>query len=102
MNKLRQPFTLIRKPRAAAAGMDEWGGRVVVVTGGNSGIGRAFVERLAAENAKVIACGRSDVTLQEVQNQHSGVEVFRCDITAAPEVLALAEPSWKAMGRLMS
>ena len=58
-----------------------WRDRVVVVTGGNSGIGRAFVERLAAEGARVIVCGRNETTLQELQNHNPGIEAFRCDIT---------------------
>jgi NAD(P)-dependent dehydrogenase (short-subunit alcohol dehydrogenase family) len=44
-----------------------WSGRVVAVTGGNSGIGQAFAERLSGYGAKVIARGRNEVTLQELE-----------------------------------
>jgi short-subunit dehydrogenase involved in D-alanine esterification of teichoic acids len=64
---------------------------VVLVTGGNSGIGRAFVERLATDNAKVIACGRNPVTLHELQQQNPAIETIRCDIAERLDVLALEQ-----------
>jgi hypothetical protein len=42
---------------------------------------RGFVERLAAEGAKVIACGRNEATLQELKNENPIIETFPCDIT---------------------
>ncbi|MBV9389304.1 MAG: SDR family oxidoreductase [Chroococcidiopsidaceae cyanobacterium CP_BM_ER_R8_30] len=39
--------------------------RVVVVTGGSSGIGRAIAERLSQENAQVVIIGRNQLRLSE-------------------------------------
>jgi uncharacterized oxidoreductase len=68
-----------------------WAERVTLVTGGNSGIGRAFVERLAIANAKVIACGRNQDTLQELQRENPAVAAVRCNIAERADVLALAQ-----------
>jgi uncharacterized oxidoreductase len=67
-----------------------WIDRVVAVTGGNSGIGQAFVERLAGLGAKVIACGRNEATLQKLQSKNPAIEPFRCDITVRQDVFAFA------------
>lgn len=46
--------------------MKRFENQVAVVTGGNSGIGRAAAERLAAEGASVVLFGRNPKTLGEV------------------------------------
>ena len=68
-----------------------WRDRTVVVTGGASGIGRQFAIRFASEGAKVLACGRSDMALGNLQAEHPEIEVVQCDITARPNVLSLVE-----------
>jgi uncharacterized oxidoreductase len=78
---------LFRSSAAASA----WAERVVLVTGGSSGIGRAFVEKLGASNARVIACGRNQIALQELQQQNPAIETIRCDIADRLDVLALAQ-----------
>ena len=75
---------------ARAAG-SPWHDRTVVVTGGTSGIGRQFAIWLAAEGAKVLACGRNDMALGKLQAEHPKIEVVRCDVTVRPDVLALVE-----------
>ncbi len=77
-----------------------WAERVTLVTGGNSGIGRAFVEKLVMANAKVIACGRNQDALQELQREHPEVEAIPCNIAERADVLALAESIETRHGKL--
>ena len=68
-----------------------WRDRIIVVTGGTSGIGREFAVHFATDGARVITCGRSDVALRQLQTEHPTIEVIRCDIAVQPNVLALVE-----------
>jgi NAD(P)-dependent dehydrogenase (short-subunit alcohol dehydrogenase family) len=54
--------------------------RLVVVTGGGRGIGRAIVERFAAAGDSVLALGRDPEALQSVA-AIPGVAVATCDVT---------------------
>jgi uncharacterized oxidoreductase len=77
-----------------------WQGRILVVTGATSGIGRQFAIRFAAEGAKVLACGRNSVALGKLQTEHPTLDVRRCDITVRPNVLALVEAISDRYGNL--
>ena len=46
--------------------------RIVLITGGNSGIGRAFVDRFVEAGARVFTCGRNARTLGELRAAHPG------------------------------
>jgi len=94
-------FILEAQPMAVTySSPEDWAGRVVVVSGGSSGIGRAFVELLSREGAHVIACGRSQVALRQLQDSYPGVETIRCDISVRDDVLALAAAIRERHGRL--
>jgi NAD(P)-dependent dehydrogenase (short-subunit alcohol dehydrogenase family) len=47
--------------------MDRLGGKVAIITGGGSGIGRATAECFAKEGAKVVITGRTAAKLEETQ-----------------------------------
>ena len=68
-----------------------WAGRIVVITGATSGIGHEFAVRFAAEGATVIACGRNDTALRNLQERYSAIEVVHCDITEISDLDALKE-----------
>lgn len=52
--------------------MSQFLNKVVVVTGGSDGIGKALVEAFLQQGAKVATCGRNYDKLYQLQSTHSG------------------------------
>lgn len=83
--------------------MQSFKGRVAVVTGGASGVGRALGEQLAAEGARVVLAdidqNRLDAAAREIA-EDTGSEVIglRVDVTKAESVDALADAVWDRFG----
>ncbi len=72
------------------------GGRVVLVTGGSSGIGRACVELLLEEGANVATCGRDQDRLEQalrpLTQRYPGRVIWRqADVRVREEVDSLIE-----------
>lgn len=55
--------------------------KVAVVTGGNSGIGKAIALRFASDGAKVLIVGRKEETLKEVALENKNISYVAGDIT---------------------
>jgi uncharacterized oxidoreductase len=68
-----------------------WRDRIIVVTGATSGIGREFAVHFATDGTRVIACGRNDMALRQLQTEHPTIDVVQCDIAVRSNVLALVE-----------
>ena len=79
-------------------------GRVALVTGGGTGIGRAIALRLAADGAAVVVTGQRRAPLDEVAAtvaQAGGVaRALVCDVADAGRVDALVAETVAALGRL--
>lgn len=58
-------------------------GRVAIVSGAASGLGRATAERLAQEGAKVALVDLNAAALEEV-SAHTGARAYACDVTDGP------------------
>lgn len=79
-------------------------GRVAIMTGGGSGIGRAAALMLAAEGAQVVVAGRRKAPIEEVATEigrAGGRAVARvCDVEKAAEARGLAEWTVAQCGRV--
>jgi NAD(P)-dependent dehydrogenase (short-subunit alcohol dehydrogenase family) len=80
--------------------MTRTGERVVLVTGGSAGIGRAAVSRLAAEGARVVTCAREEDRLAEAVGGLPGVVGVRADVAEAADRARLVEEVLTTHGRL--
>ena len=82
--------------------MKEFQGKVAVVTGAASGIGRALAERCAQEGMRVVLAGINEQTLmqasQELQAIGASVLAVQTDVSKAADVEALAQKAFDTYG----
>jgi NAD(P)-dependent dehydrogenase (short-subunit alcohol dehydrogenase family) len=74
--------------------------RVVLVTGGSAGIGRATVVRLAGEGARVVTCARNGERLAEAVGDPPGVTGLVADVADAGDRAMVVERVLDEHGRL--
>lgn len=74
--------------------------RIVLITGGTSGIGLSLAGAFARENACVIVCGRDAGRLQATRSAVPGVTAISCDIARVDQVEAMIADIEARHGRL--
>lgn len=75
-------------------------GKVAVVTGAGSGMGKASVQVFAREGAKVVAADVSGAEKDTAAQVGAGVIPVHCDVTKEPDVEALMRAAVDEFGRL--
>lgn len=71
--------------------------KVVIVTGGASGIGAALAARFAEDGAKIVVADRQYETAQKVASAIGGLAV-RCDVTIEADIQALVAETEARLG----
>jgi len=74
-------------------------GRVAVITGAGSGIGRATARRFFSEGARVVAVDLDESSGQAAADEVGGAFI-RCDVSSEPEVASLFESVVSTYGRV--
>jgi len=79
----------------------DFGGRVVIVTGGAKGVGRGISERFLAAGAAVVVCGRSAPEPAELPASDGRTAVFEpCDVRDYARIEACVAATVARFGRL--
>ena len=83
--------------------MEDFNGKIVVITGGASGIGRSFAQRFGAEGATVVIADIQQDNLRDVEKELTakGIEAASmvCDVSDYDQVEKLADFVWSKYGR---
>ncbi len=84
--------------------MRDFEGKVAVITGGASGMGRAFAERFAREGVKIVLADVEEealnATVQQMQQAEHDVVGVLADVSSAQAVEELAEKALDAHGKV--
>ena len=81
--------------------MERFTGKVVVITGGNSGIGLTTAQEFLDEGAKVVVTGRNATTLSEAKkNLGSNATILATDVTKSQDLENLVKAVREKHGRI--
>ncbi|MFN3231741.1 MAG: SDR family NAD(P)-dependent oxidoreductase [Alphaproteobacteria bacterium] len=83
--------------------MESYKDKVVVITGGATGIGLSFAKRFGGDGAKLVLAGRRqdklDAAVEELKALGIEAACNVCDVSVYSQVEALADFAWETFGR---
>ena len=76
--------------------------KVVVVTGGTDGIGKALIETLITQNAKIATCGRNQSKLDLLKSEYPNANLFCCkaDVSIYQDCENFIQSTLKHFGKI--
>lgn len=73
--------------------------KVVIITGGSKGLGKALAEFFKKEESKIIICSKNEIEIRQVARE-LGIDYFLGDVTKEQDMINLAEFSMQKFGSL--
>ena len=64
-------------------------GKIVLITGGASGIGKVHATQLAGGGAKVVIFDLDEKGLEEISSESANISPFKCDVSKFEEVIRI-------------
>ncbi len=102
--RIHRPLTQLANLHLGSTLLKEFDGKVALVTGGGSGIGRATALAFAREGARVVIGDRNvqrgDETVRMIRDAGGTASFRRTDVSVAPDVEALVDHAMTTYGRL--
>jgi dehydrogenase/reductase SDR family member 7B len=78
--------------------------KVVIITGGSSGIGKALAEKFGSEGSKILITGRNkqelDITVKELHGKSIVIHGFQADVSKEDDNRAMAEEAVRQFGTI--
>jgi len=75
-------------------------GKVILITGGGAGIGRAAARMFARQGAKVVVTGRREAVLQALAAEQEGIDYVVADASSAEDAVRTVQAVVERHGRL--
>jgi len=80
--------------------MSRFAGKAVLISGGNSGIGRAAAAAFVGEGASVMLASRDLAKSQAVADSIGSARAIKCDVQSEADCLAAVQATLDAFGRI--